>query len=178
MTGLSSSPRQPQAVQRYGRLGVDEVYSGLLPEDKLRIVRLIMKKYGKLAMVGDGINDTPALAAATLGIAMGAAGTDTALETADIALMGDDLANLPYIIRLGRSTLQIIKQNIAFSLLVKGVFIALTFAGLTSLWMAVFADTGASLLVVLNGMRLFKAGSYSVKKNQPVCSPELSCSKA
>jgi len=166
------------AAKVAGRLGVDEVYSGLLPEDKLRIVRLIMKKYGKLAMVGDGINDTPALAAATLGIAMGAAGTDTALETADIALMGDDLANLPYIIRLGRSTLQIIKQNIAFSLLVKGVFIALTFAGLTSLWMAVFADTGASLLVVLNGMRLFKAGSYSVKKNQPVCSPELSCSKA
>lgn len=161
------------------RLGVDEVHPGLLPEDKLRIVHLLMKKYGKLAMVGDGINDTPALAAATVGIAMGAAGTDTALETADIALMGDDLANLPYIIRLGRSTLQIIKQNIVFSLLIKGVFIALTFSGLTSLWMAVFADTGASLLVVLNGMRLFKAGRRpSAKKNRQVCAPEFSCGKA
>lgn len=166
------------AARIAGRLGIDEVHSGLLPEDKLSIVNSLMEKHGKLAMVGDGINDSPALAAATVGIAMGAAGTDTALETADIALMGDDLGNLPYIIRLGRSTLQIVKQNIAFSLLVKGVFIAFTFAGFTSLWMAVFADTGASLLVVLNGMRLFKAGRRPVKKNQPARTPEFSCGKA
>lgn len=145
------------ALSAATNLGVDEVHAALLPEDKLQVVKSLMTKYGKLAMVGDGINDAPSLAASTVGIAMGPSGTDTALETADIALMGGELARIPYIIRLGRSTISIIRQNIAFSVLIKAVFIALTFGGITNLWMAVFADTGAALLVILNGMRLLQA---------------------
>jgi len=146
------------AATAASKLDVDEIHAGLLPEDKLQVVKALMAKYGKLAMIGDGINDAPSLAAATVGIAMGPSGTDTALETADIALMAGELARIPYIIRLGRSTINIIKQNVAFAVLVKAVFIALTFSGIPNLWMAVFADTGAALLVILNGMRLLQAG--------------------
>ncbi|MCG8400239.1 MAG: cadmium-translocating P-type ATPase [Firmicutes bacterium] len=145
----------PKTAGKMARqVGVDDYRAALLPADKLESIKEFQSRYGKVAMVGDGINDAPALAAAGIGIAMGKTGTDTALETADIALMADDLGKLPYIIKLSRRAIKIIKQNIAFSLLIKLVFILATFWGVTNLWMAVFADTGASLLVIANGMRL------------------------
>ncbi|MDX2199466.1 MAG: heavy metal translocating P-type ATPase [Phycisphaerae bacterium] len=134
--------------------GVDEVRAELLPEQKVAAIEELVARYGAVAMVGDGVNDAPALARSTLGIAMGAAGTDAALETADVALMSDDLSRLPWLIRHSRRTLAIIWQNIVASLAVKAVFIVLTLAGYASLWAAIVSDTGISLLVVLNAMRL------------------------
>jgi len=139
-----------------GKLELDACYSELLPEDKTAALKPLAEKYGRVAMVGDGVNDAPALATADIGIAMGAAGTDAALETADITLMSDDIGKLPYLIKLSRKTVAVIKQNITFSVLIKFVFIVGTFAGITNLWLAVFADMGASLLVTLNGMRLVR----------------------
>ena len=138
------------------RLGVDEYHAQLLPEDKVRVVREFETRGERVAFVGDGVNDAPALAAATVGVAMGAAGTDVALETADIALMADDLSKLAVAVRLSRRTLRIIKQNVAFSIAIKAVFLVLALGGWATLWMAVLADMGASLLVVGNGLRALR----------------------
>lgn len=135
---------------------VDEYRAELLPEDKVRAVESLVAEFGSAAMVGDGVNDAPAMAVASLGIAMGAMGTDAAIETADIALMSDDLTKLPWLIAHSRRTLKIIKQNIAFALGLKVLFIALTLVGIASLWLAIAADTGASLLVIFNGLRLLR----------------------
>ncbi|NLF32638.1 MAG: cadmium-translocating P-type ATPase [Planctomycetes bacterium] len=134
--------------------GVDEFRCELLPEDKVEAVGRLVRQHKHVAMVGDGINDAPAMAAATFGIAMGAMGTDAALETADVALMSDDLSRLPWLIGHSRRTLRVIKQNIGFALALKLVFILLTLAGAASLWMAIAADTGATLAVVFNSLRL------------------------
>ena len=137
-------------------VGIDSVHAELLPEDKVDIVESLVEKYGQVAMVGDGVNDAPALARSSLGIAMGAVGTDAAIETADIALMSDDLSKLPWLIRHSKRTLSIIRQNIWFSLGVKLLFVVLTFGGFASLWAAIAADMGASLLVIANSLRLLR----------------------
>ncbi|HEX6925409.1 MAG TPA: cation-translocating P-type ATPase [Longimicrobiaceae bacterium] len=140
------------ALGRPGR-GLDGVRAGLLPHDKVAAVRELRREHGMILMVGDGVNDAPALAAADVGVAMGAAGTDVALETADIALMSDDLSRLSTTIRLARRAERIIRANIAFALVTKAAFVLLGLLGYATLWMAVLADMGASLLVVLNGLR-------------------------
>jgi len=137
-------------------IGIDECRADLLPEDKATAVSELRVRYGALAMVGDGVNDAPALASADVGIAMGAAGTDAALETADIALMADDLPKIPYALRLSRATIRNIRANIAFSLALKGAFLVMAVAGTATLWMAVIADMGASLLVIGNALRLLR----------------------
>lgn len=150
--------------------GVDEVQADLLPEDKVATVERLVARYGTVAMVGDGVNDAPALARSSLGIAMGAAGSDAAIETADVALMSDDLSKLPWLVHHSRRTLRVIRQNVTFALSVKALFAALAFLGYASLWAAIAADMGASLLVIGNGLRLLRdPGERQLSIQRPSC---------
>ncbi|MDH0746441.1 heavy metal translocating P-type ATPase [Pseudomonas sp. GD03842] len=148
------NPHTAKAIA--AQVGIDHAKGNLLPEDKLKAIEGLYAQGHRVGMVGDGINDAPALARAEIGFAMAAAGTDTAIENADVALMDDDLRKIPAFIRLSRDTAAVLRQNIALALVIKAIFLAVTFAGMATMWMAVFADMGVSLLVVFNGLRLLR----------------------
>ncbi|MBI5216920.1 MAG: heavy metal translocating P-type ATPase [Ignavibacteriae bacterium] len=152
LTGDTEAIARPFAA----RVGIDEVWYQILPEEKLLHINRLKEKYNTVAMVGDGVNDAPALASATVGIAMGKTGTDVSLEASDVVLMSDELLKLPHIISLSKKTLSIIKQNIAIALLTKLVFLVLGMFGVATLWMAIIADDGATLVVILNGLRVLR----------------------
>jgi Cd2+/Zn2+-exporting ATPase len=137
-------------------IGLDQVFAGLLPADKLERLKLLKQKYGQVVMVGDGINDSPALAQADIGVAMGGAGNAQVLETADVVLMKDDLTRLPFALRLSRRVNQLVRQNVILSIGIKALVAIAAMAGWTPLWVAVFADIGISLIVTLNGLRALR----------------------
>jgi Cd2+/Zn2+-exporting ATPase len=147
-----------RSAERIARsAGISSWRARLLPEGKTAAVLEMREQHGTVAMVGDGINDAPALAAADIGIAMGAAGSDTAIETADVALMSDDLGAIARFLVLGRRTMTIVRQNVALSIGIKAVVLVLALSGVASLWLAVFADTGVALIVIGNGLRLLRS---------------------
>jgi Cd2+/Zn2+-exporting ATPase len=153
LTGDTHGTAQAIAAE----LGVDEFFAELMPEDKVAAIHDLRRRFGSVAMVGDGVNDAPALASADVGIAMGAAGSDAALETADVALMADELLKIPYALRLSRATARNIKVNLVISIVLKAAFVVAAIAGVATLWMAVLADTGASIIVIANALRLLRA---------------------
>jgi len=157
---MLSGDNEPTARAIAGQVGITEWRSELLPQDKVTIVAELVERYHTVAMVGDGVNDAPAMARATLGIAMAAAGSDAAIETADVALMTDDLSRVPWLIRHSRRAMAIIRQNIALSIGVKVVFVVLTFGGFASLWAAIAADMGVSLAVIGNALRLLRGAEH------------------
>lgn len=153
LTGDNAGTAQAVAEE----VGMDQVHSELLPEDKVSVIESLVEEYEFVAMVGDGVNDAPAMSRSSLGIAMGAAGSDVAIESADIALMTDDLMKIPWLIRHSHRTLKIIRQNIIFALSIKVLFMVLMVLNHASLWAAIAADMGASLLVIFNGLRLLQS---------------------
>ena len=155
-TFMLTGDNQPTAAALARHAGIDSYWSELLPEDKVRTMRQLVQRWKFAAMVGDGVNDAPAMASSSLSIAMGAVGSDSAIETADIALMADDLSKLPWLMRHSKKALKTIKTNITFALAVKALFLALAVFGWATLWMAIAADTGASLVVVTYGLRLIR----------------------
>lgn len=160
LTGDNAGTAQAVADE----IGIDAVHSELLPEDKVTVIESLVNEYDHVAMVGDGVNDAPAMSRSSLGIAMGAAGSDVAIESADIALMTDDLTKIPWLIRHSHRTLKIIRQNIIFALSIKALFVILMVLDQASLWAAIAADMGASLLVIFNGLRLLQSQSSSHPK--------------
>ncbi len=154
---MLTGDNKPTADRIAAATGIEEVRAELLPADKVKAVEELVARFGTVAMIGDGVNDAPAMGRASLGIAMGAAGSDAAIEAADIALMSDDLSKLPWLIRHSRRTLAIIRQNVALSLGVKAVFVVLTFSGAATLWAAIAADMGVSLVVIANALRLLRS---------------------
>ena len=153
---MLTGDNEPTARAIARAANIDHVRAELLPGDKVKAIEEIVAQYGTVAMVGDGVNDAPALARATLGIAMAAIGTDAALETADIALMRDDLSRLPWLVNHSKRVLKVIQQNIYAALGVKGIFMVFALSGHASLWAAIAADMGVSLLVVSNALRLLQ----------------------
>lgn len=153
---MLTGDNEPTARALAGHTRVDRFLAELLPEEKVEAVVALVKKWEKAGMIGDGVNDAPAMAAATVGFAMGGMGTDAAIETADVALMSDDLSKLPWLFIYSRRVLKIIKQNITFALGVKALFIALALLDMATLWMAIAADTGATMLVIFNALRLLR----------------------
>jgi Cd2+/Zn2+-exporting ATPase len=149
------NPKTASVVAK--EVGIDETRAGLLPQDKVDAIETLSETYPVVAMIGDGVNDAPAMARADFAIAMGAIGSDAAIETADIALMSDDIAKLPWLINHSRRTMSVIRQNIVFALVTKAIFVGLTALGLASMWGAIAADVGVSLAVVANALRLLKA---------------------